>query len=420
MTYIETLFDRYSDVPKTILIKIELLRLGVRYTERVLDTAVKAGAAPQTYYIFSYGVTVTPDLQQRKEERSPETIILKDGTPVQTRLNKNSPYCIDRVDDKFIIYENNQPITDGNLTEVTFLKAPKYYSRLLDDGTPMRKIVSSIPMLFSTLYQNCEFFNEGLECKFCDITPNVRSQVRSGRKMVVRKKAEQVAEVMEIALKEPTHRHYILSGGTILSKYAGMGDVDYYCSLLNTIIGRIGRRWRGTVQTIANSEKDTEKVANTGISSINPNIEVWDPKLFKMICPGKDKFVGRDEWVRRVIKAVDYFIEGGVNSNFVSGVEMAKPWGFKDVNSAVQSTLGGFEYLMVHDVTPRMDVWCIESDSWLGKVPDQEPAPTEYYVRIQQGYYDLMKKYGTYYPIAWCRECCQIDTIFDWKELYPR
>jgi len=415
MSDFETLFDKYSDVPRSILIKIQLLRQGVRYTERAMRAAEQEGAARQTYYIFSHDLTTTPDLNKRKEERSPETIELKDGTMIQTRINVNSPYIIDRIDDKFMLCENDKAIV-----EVAFLPEPQYYSKQLDDGTPMKKVVQYIPMLFSTVYQHCQFFDMGLECKFCDINVNVARQAKAGRGLLVYKKPEQVAEVLETAIKEPTHRHYLISGGSIVKKVSGMSDVDFYCNYLNKITDRIGRRYHGQVQTVAYPEQDVERIFETGIACIESNIEVWDPKLFKLICPGKDRFVGRDEWIERVIRSVDVFGEGRVCPNFVTGVEMAKPWGFRDVESAVESTLGGFEHLMVHGVVPRMDVWCIESSSFLGQVPRQEPPPVDYYVEIERGYYELMKAYGLPYPVAFCRRCCQIDPMYDWKELYPR
>ena len=37
---------------------------------------------------------------------------------------------------------------------------------------------------------------------------------------------------------------------------------------------------------------------------------------------------------------------GKVQPSFVSGVEMARPHGFKTVDEAVKSTTSGFEYLM--------------------------------------------------------------------------
>ena len=74
---------------------------------------------------------------------------------------------------------------------------------------------------------------------------------------------------------------------------------------------------------------------------MHSNFEVWGKELFKAVCPGKNKLVGWDEWVKRVVKSVDVFGEGNVNPNFVAGVEMAKPFGFTDVDAAVKSTSEG-------------------------------------------------------------------------------
>ena len=121
------------------------------------------------------------------------------------------------------------------------------------------------------------------------------------------------------------------------------------------------------------------------------NFEVWDKRLFKIICPGKERFVGRDEWFRRLVESVEVFGEGNVHPGFVAGVEMAQPWGFKTIDEAVASTTEGFEFLMSHGVVPRPITWCIEPLSALGGHP---MIPLEYYIRIAKAWYETRKKYG--------------------------
>tara|TARA_Y100000310_G_scaffold74545_1_gene70768 strand:+ start:124 stop:444 length:321 start_codon:yes stop_codon:yes gene_type:complete len=74
----------------------------------------------------------------------------------------------------------------------------------------------------------------------------------------------------------------------------------------------------------------------------------------------------------------------------VAGVEMAQPWGYKDVDAAVNSTTEGIDYLLSHGVHPELFVWCIEAGSALGGNP---PIPLEYYVKLNLNYVRLWKKY---------------------------
>ncbi len=156
--------------------------------------------------------------------------------------------------------------------------------------------------------------------------------------------------------------------------------------------------------------EDIKKIHETGVGGIQPNLEVWDRELFKIMCPGKDKFIGYDEWIKRTIDAVDIFGVGRVCPNFVTGIEMAKPWGFADVSAAVKSTLGGFDFLMGHGVLPRLNMWIIEPNSAL---KGQQPAPLEYYMEIGKGYLELRQKHNMPTPFGFCRGCYRIDTTYD-------
>jgi hypothetical protein len=127
-----------------------------------------------------------------------------------------------------------------------------------------------------------------------------------------------------------------------------------------------------------------------GITCHNANLEVWDRRLFEAICPGKEKFVGYDLWVRRLVEAVDILGEGRVSPNMVSGLEMAQPWGFDTVSDAVKSAREGFEFLMSHGVIPHLDTWCIEPGTRLSNNP---PVPLDFLIQADIAWYETWRKY---------------------------
>jgi len=51
-----------------------------------------------------------------------------------------------------------------------------------------------------------------------------------------------------------------------------------------------------------------------------------------------------------MLKAVDIFKVGNVSPNFVVGMEMASPEGFKDVDKAIASSAEGVNYTMSEGV----------------------------------------------------------------------
>ena len=91
-----------------------------------------------------------------------------------------------------------------------------------------------------------------------------------------------------------------------------------------------------------------------------------------------------------MIEEVDVFGEGNVVGGFVAGVEMAQPWGFKDVDKAIKSTTQGMEYLMSHGVVPRPINWGVEARSALA---GQNHLPLDYFINIDMNWYELMCKY---------------------------
>jgi len=403
------LFKEFSDVNKTIIFKLELLRQGVKFSEKALKKVQEIDTAFKGFFLFSYdrGGMVT------HEQKIPDYMYVGDNTPIQVRTYDKSPYTIDETNGIFVVMENGETIE-----EVYFLPAPKYYSKYLSDGTPMRAIVNApgLDRLFVTINKYCEMFKADNQCWYCDFVPTTAEQTKKGEKIITHKDPEQVAEVLAVALEEPRFRHIYLTGGSILSSVMGMNEIEYYCRHLNTIRKRLKVWYPTNFQIGALKEDDWKRIYDTGVGVVQPNIEVWDKELFKVLCPGKDKYVGYDEWIKRTIKGVDIFGPWRVMPNFVTGVEMAKPMGFKDVESAVKSTLGGFEFFMEHGVMPRMDLWCIEPKSKLG---GQDPPPIEYYIRIGQGYTSLRRKFGLGLPIADSRESYGIDCQYDWDYFHP-
>src|SRR5206468_1163294 len=78
-----------------------------------------------------------------------------------------------------------------------------------------------------------------------------------------------------------------------------------------------------------------------GIQIYHPNYEVWDKRLFSLVSPGKERYVGREEWHRRILDAAEVFGPSHVIPNFVAGVEMARPFGFETIDEAIASTVEG-------------------------------------------------------------------------------
>ena len=386
---IETWHKEFPDVHPHIVLKTDLLRQGMDITKAALDNfQQRDDLLWKGFHLFSY------DMQETKVygDKIPYSIRLEDGCNIQVRTNRFAPYLLDLVDGEFMLRERENGYTIAR--KIWFERKPRWYDMRTRDGIRMPAIVQGMSrMMYVLLNKYCELFNTHDECFFCNLNSTLKDQKKGGEDVVARMEPEQVAEAIQTALHVDHHYGWLyLSGGTITTKYRGQTELDFYCTRLNTIRERLQVWIPAAFQVAAYDDEGWKRIYDTGIPSIQPNIEVWDKKLFKRICPGKERFVGYDEWIKRTIRAVDFWGPGKVNPNFVIGVEMAKPYGFEDVSSAVKSTASGWDFLMSHGVLPRYNTWCPEPNTVFGQ-QEQPVPPLKYFIEVQKAYTDLRWKY---------------------------
>jgi hypothetical protein len=382
---IEDLYKQFSDVHPNIVLKTDVIRQGIDVSEAAINHfRQRDDLLWKGFHLFSY------DFKKTKVygDKIPWFIRLEDGCPIMVRTNEYSPYSLDLVDDGFVIRENNEIIAKN----IFFERKPRWYDMRTKDGIQMGAIAQGVcRLIFVTINKYCEMWNTEDQCLFCNINVTLKDQKAGGEDVVARIDPEVIAEVVKIAFLVDHHSAWLyISGGTILSKYKGQSELEYYISRLNAVREKLQVLIPTTVQIAPYDDEGWRRLHETGIQSIQPNIEVWDKRLFKWICPGKDKFIGYDEWIKRTIRAVDFWGRGRVNPNFVLGVEMAKPYGFEDVSSAVKSTTSGWDFLMSNGVLPRYNLWTREAGSaFFG----QSAPPLEFFIEAQKAYAELRWKY---------------------------
>ncbi len=399
---VETYAKRYADVPMEVILKEDLLRLGVNLTEAALHAAWQLDARTQAYFLFSYNISDHKEMDQGVSTAAPEDIQFHDGpydlarTWVRIVLNADSPYLIDLIDGVLTILENGVPVA-----EVTYPKKPAYYGSTFEDGLRYEQV---IPLLydsyaFITTFRACHYWGAKEECKFCDINYNLREVRRLTGDHVTAdaiKDQDQVAEVLGAMVEEPDPAKrmitIIMTGGSILRKLKGGPDnaVDFNAPYVAAIRERIGQRVPIVMITESQPMDRVQQLKDSGITSHNANLEVWDEDLFKWLAPGKESFVGYDVWVRRLYESVAVLGEGRVSPNMVSGLEMAQPHGFDNVKDAVASARAGFEAMMREGVVPHLDTWCIEPGTALAGNP---PTPLDFLIQADVAWYETWRKY---------------------------
>jgi hypothetical protein len=276
---------------------------------------------------------------------------------------------------------------------------PEYYRHTLANGKTVMETAPTIQwgyLIYLTVLRLCQYFGAKEECGFCDINHNWRQHKREGRPYTGVKPVSDVLEALALIDRYDADRvskAYTLTGGSVTSTVDGLAEADFYGRYAQAIEERFPGRWIGKVVAQALPRADVQRYKDYGITIYHPNYEVWDKRLFELISPGKERYVGREEWHRRILDAAEVFGPRYVIPNFVAGVEMAKPFGFATVDEAIASTTEGLDSFMSHGVTPRFTTWCPEPTTPLGR-DNPDGAPLEYHIRLLEAYRDALARHG--------------------------
>ncbi|MDR2527810.1 MAG: hypothetical protein LBD04_02160 [Synergistaceae bacterium] len=373
--------EKYPDVSPFVILKADLQRRTVVYTERAREAAKGGGYQLQARGIFT-------SIGDAGADCYPVSLMLRDGTSVFVSPVKTSrpPYVIDVIDGRKVI-------TDGGeiVEEVDFWYKPDYMSKTTSSGRPMWKVASARPQRMDIdAYYYCHFWDEGKGCRYC----NMGSHFKKGG-LPAKVDPKDVFETVREALKQPGRFCYIkMTAGSVLSGRELFDDeADMYIALLQAA-GRNfeTRRFPSQMISSAFSLKQLSKIyENTGLMSYTCDMEVLNEEKFAWICPGKNKALGYCEWKKRILEAVGIFGRGFVNTGIVGGVELAKPNGFATEDEALDATLEEAEDFASHGVSVIHCVWV----PYPGSAFSRQVTPSlEYFVRLSKGLNDLRVKYG--------------------------
>jgi len=379
----EEVSAKYPEFPRLIMLKTDIHRRGVFYTEKALEAVDVTKHQLGGTHIFG---TRDGKLTQR-----PEAFILRDGTSVlstPTPLEDN-PYIVDQIDGKLVLTDEGKV-----LEEVFFWDKPDFYDQKTSSGALMQNIVSARPQrLYLIPNRYCHFWSDDSGCRFCDIVNNLKQQ-KDEIDMQSKIKAKDVSETIKEALKEPGRftAICITSGSDFHGKDPFDKEVDYYIEILQAIGENFAtEKFPSQLICSALTKEQLQRLYDeTGITSVTMDIEVLDERLFGEICPGKAKWVGYDEWKKRLVDAVEIFGRGRVNTGIVSGVELARPYGFDSEEEALSATLAEAEDLASKGVSTVNMVWVPRPNTHLA---GQKNASLEYYVRLSLGLQALRRKY---------------------------
>ncbi len=389
--HIAALSEAFPTIPRSIVVKADVLREGMRYTRDLEE----AGAVT-----FPHSLIWNPRHRWNPHEGPgagefvtvPWKFDLPDGTPVVVRPSARSPYEIRRSNGGFALCRDGECIDEIRLEEKT-----DWLFHNTSTGTLMASVFLSWTRraLLGCALRYCEYSKTGDQCVYCCLDAELKEYQEHGIKYDVAVKPETAAETYRAALEEVGDMVDVsFTGGSLRNTEK---EAEKYIALFSAL-DAVRKAARAETEfsaclTAPPNEPILQRLKDAGANRVAPNMDCWEERLWPTIVPGKHKYVGRQFWIDALLKSVPIFGRGWVQSNFVVGPETVGPHGFRDLEEGVESWRRGFGWLLAHAIIPSTSQWQVEVNSrWEGV----QPPPVEYFLSTAQVRHELMEQYGAH------------------------
>lgn len=374
----EQLAQRFIATPERVRLKAALLFAGVRYH----PSLVEAGEwAFPNFMPFQLPLDSRP-YRGLRQVAFPYLLRLDDDTQVRLRIKEDSPFSIrpagayregegwiaDATDEvepslkrppsgyPFSLYEG-----EDELCRLTFEPRLPWSDALTLDGTPFKAIGLSQhgDMLVLNPAPGCEYFvapfgheTKNLSCQFCLYgLPDQRMKPLGQALFQATLPEAQLNRICEACAHKETHaRHlYLVSGSMVDMRQEG----ERFVQLARALNARgLHERYYVACGSGAIPKDAMREMKALGVRGASFNLEVWDPKQFERVCPGKAHYVGRDRWLGALEDAVEVFGVGNVMSAFVGGAELDGEGSISEPSEALASNIEGGAYLLSRGIQP--------------------------------------------------------------------
>ena len=211
------------------------------------------------------------------------------NVPVSEPFAQRSPYMLHRSGaGRYWIWHDGEPVAPIELSP-----RPAWYDEKLPSGKPMTRI-GTLQGTYLGIYQAkvCEYWTQKpqkVNCKFCSVGLNL------GVDDADEKSVDEVLRVVRAARDG--------SGITYVDFNTGHYDGDTYLDILEPYIVRIKRELGLLVGVQTPPHRDLSRydgLRAMGVNRVSFCFEVFDPVLFREICPGKHAEYGLDFYLEAI------------------------------------------------------------------------------------------------------------------------
>ena len=386
--FIDGLCQRFPDIPRSIVVKSDVLRNGTRFTPLLHELGQQS--FPH-FLIWNPDHLWNPNLKGIEKGQiiaTPWKFDLLDGTPVVIRFDQDSPYEITRQEDGRLFLQRDGEIIE----EVSFEPATEWLYKTTSSGTLMTSIFMSWSRLglLGCALRYCEYTKTGDQCVYCCLDAEIEGFKDRGFQYTMSIKPGDAAETYRAAQEEVGFiKEVSMTGGSLYNTTKEMEKYIAIFRALDKVRKEMGTpSWFDACVTAPPNIPLLQALRKAGMDSIAPNMDCWEESLWPEIVPGKHKFVGRDYWIESLTKCLEVFGKGNVGSVFVVGPEMSASSGFKRDEDGIASWARCFEWLLERDIIPATSQWQTEVGSpWSNRVPPS----TDYFLSVGRTLHQLME-----------------------------
>ena len=401
-------------------LKVEVMCEGIRYSEAL------AAAVPHSmpnYYPYRF----------KKGEANPtgkDTIVIPymihtdDGTMLRVHGNGDSPFHVEGSRERGYALVDDRK---ARSIEIKFLEADPWLASKTADGFPMAQsgVTTHGDMLVVNVAPGCEYFlhkhdGTAMRCTFCSYgAPDQRTahlgQV-AGQVAVPSLTMVRMLESVDAVMRQSQINHLYIVGGSLTDGYA---EGERFLQLARALRRHLGKRVPLTLGSGALPDDVIETFHREQlVDAVCFNLEIWSERLFAMVCPGKNRYVGYHRWIAALETAVRLWGKGRVYSAMVSGIELEPDYGVS-WEQAVATELAGAEDLCSRGIIP---IYSLQWPVGGRERPDYHERLRSFFETLNTGYAEIRRRHQlTIWDGFMCHRCaymqleCDVDRAPEWQ-----
>jgi hypothetical protein len=285
------------------------------------------------------------------------------NAPVAEPFAQRSPYELRGSGGGYEIVDERS----GARYSVRIPRQPIWYGWETSRGTPMSRI-GVLQGTYLGIYVNpvCEFWNNGLNCRFCTTGQNVGG---------AENEAKTVQDVVETcaAAKEHSGVTFVHLNGGFQGGHA-LEFVEPYVRAIKEQVGLLV----GVQLTPERKLQRYDRLIRLGVDHFSFCVELVDPEWFARICPGKARSIGQHLFFDLIDYCASRMPRGAVSGELIAGIE------------PIDRTIEGIEQITRAGAFPTV---CIFRPTTGSDMADCAPPEYAEMRKVMAAVYDACKRH---------------------------